>query len=38
LSTASTSNFGSLWTKSGGGLEWRSRLGLEALQEIGFKR
>ncbi len=38
LSTASTSNSGSLWTKSGGGLEWCSRLGLEASQETGFKR
>ncbi len=38
LSTTSTSNSGSLWTKSGGGLEWCSRLGLEASRETGFKR
>jgi hypothetical protein len=30
LSMASTSNSGSLWTKSGGGLDWCSWLGLEA--------
>ncbi len=38
LSTASTSNSGSLWTKSGGGLEVCSRLGLEASRAIGFKK
>ncbi len=38
LSTTSTSNFGSLWTKSGGGLELCSQLSLEASQVIGFKR
>ncbi len=38
LSTASTSNSGSLWTKSGGGLELCSRLGLKASRETGFKR
>ncbi len=38
LSTASTSNSGSLWTKSGGGLESCSRLGLEASRETDFKR
>ncbi len=38
LSTASTSNFGSLWTKSGGGLRLYFRLGLEASRETGFKR
>ncbi len=38
LSMASTSNFGSLLTKSGGGLELRFRLGLEASRATGFKR
>ncbi len=38
LSTASTSNFGSLWTKSGGGLELCFRLGLEASRATNFKR
>jgi hypothetical protein len=38
LSTTSTLNSGSLWTKSGGGLELWSQLGLEALKAIGFKR
>ncbi len=38
LSMASTSNSGSLWTKSGGGLELCSRLGLEASRETDFKR
>ncbi len=38
LSTASTSNSGSLWTKSGGGLEVCSRLGLEASRATGFKK
>ncbi len=38
LNTASTSNFGSLWTKSGEGLELFFRLGLEASWETGFKK
>jgi hypothetical protein len=38
LSTASTSNSGSLWTKFGGGLEVCSRLGLEASRATGFKK
>jgi hypothetical protein len=38
LNMASTSNSSFLWTKSSGGLELCSRLGLEALQEIVFKR
>jgi hypothetical protein len=38
LSTASTSNSGSLWTKSGGGVELRSQLVLEASWATGFKR
>ncbi len=37
LSMASTSNFGSLWTKFGGGLELCFRLGFEARRAIGFK-
>jgi hypothetical protein len=37
LSTASISNSGSLWMKSGGGFELCSQLGLKASQEIGFK-
>jgi len=37
LSTASTSNSSSLWTKSGGGLELCSRSGLEASRATGFK-
>ncbi len=38
LSTASTSNFDSIWTKSGGGFELYSRLGLTASRETGVKR
>jgi hypothetical protein len=38
LNTASTSNYGSLWTKFGGGLELCYRLGLEASWATGFKR
>jgi len=37
LNTTSTSNFGSLWTKSGGGLELCSQLGLEASWATDFK-
>jgi hypothetical protein len=38
LNTTSTSNSGSLWTKSGGVLELCSRLGLEASQATSLKR
>ncbi len=38
LSTTSTSNSGLLWTKSGGGLEFCSRLGLKASQATAFKK
>ncbi len=38
LSTASTLNSGSLWTKSSGGLELCSWLGLEASRVTDFKR
>jgi hypothetical protein len=38
LSIASTSNFGSLWTKSDGGLELCSQLGLEASWATDFKK
>jgi hypothetical protein len=37
LSTASTSNSGSLWTESGGGLKLCSQLGLKASRETDFK-
>ncbi len=38
FSTTSTSNSGSLWTKSGGGLELYFRLGLEVSRATDFKR